>query len=62
MKMHCLVNKVSTKYNDEMCLNHMMSYSITRDFRENLIFAIFADDQKTQKYVYAKNCTFKESF
>ena len=37
------------------------SYRITRNFRENLIFAIFANDLKTWKYVSAKNCTLKES-
>ena len=36
-------------------------YRITGNFRENLIFAIFANDLKTRKYVSAKNCTLKES-
>ena len=31
------------------------------NFRENLIFAVFANDLKTRKYVSAKNCTLKES-
>ena len=38
-----------------------MTYRITRNFRDNLIFAIFANDLKTRKYVSTKNCTFKES-
>ena len=37
------------------------SYRISGNFRENLIFAIFASDLKTRKYVSAKNCTYKES-
>ena len=36
-------------------------YRITRNFGKNLIFAIFANDLKTRKYVSAKNCTLKES-
>ena len=36
-------------------------YRITRNFGENLIFAIFANNLKTRKYVSAKNCTLKES-
>ena len=36
-------------------------YRISGNFREDLIFAIFANDLKTRKYVSAKNCTLKES-
>ena len=36
-------------------------YRISGNFRENLIFAIFASDLKTRKYVSAKNCTWNES-
>ena len=36
-------------------------YRTSGNFRENLIFAIFASDLKTRKYVSAKNCTYKES-
>ena len=39
----------------------LIVYRITRNFRENLIFAIFANDLKTRKYVSAENCTLKES-
>ena len=38
-----------------------VSYRISGNFRENLIFAIFANDLKTRKFVSAKNCTLKES-
>ena len=34
-----------------------VTYRISGNFRENLIFAIFASDLKTRKYVSAKNCT-----
>ena len=34
------------------------TYRITRNFRENLIFA---NDLKTRKYVSAKNCALKEN-
>ena len=37
-----------------------LKYCITRNFRENLIFAIFVNDLKTRKYVSAKNRTLKE--
>ena len=36
-------------------------YRIGGNFRENLIFAIFASDLKTRKYLSAKNCTWKKS-
>ena len=36
-------------------------YRISGNFREDLIFAIFANNLKTRKYVSAKNCTLKES-
>ena len=36
-------------------------YCISGNFRDDLIFAIFANDLKTRKYVSAKNCTLKES-
>ena len=40
--------------------NCTMKYRITRNFRKNRIFAIFAN-VKTLKYVSAKNFTLKES-
>ena len=36
-------------------------YRISGNFREYLIFAIFANDLKTRKFVSVKNCTLKES-
>ena len=38
-----------------------IEYRISGNFREDLIFAIFANDLKTRKYVSAKKCTLKGS-
>ena len=37
------------------------NYRISGNFRDDLIFAIFAIDLKTRKYVSVKNRTLKES-
>ena len=56
---------MSAKFEEEAHISFVCirfkAYRITRNFRENLIFAIFANDLKTRKYVSVKNCTLKES-